>query len=113
MDTNIQRSLADQSRLLLRDEYARDRLERGATEVRTIPASSFDAKRSQPCNPMDVQRARRWASPGRGRRLLVSTEERSRRVVGRRLLCGERALQVQKSLRRVELESSASFAADR
>ena len=58
VDADLQRSVAHQSRLLLRPEHARRGLEGGADEVRRVPARRGDHARDlQPRDPVDVQRA--------------------------------------------------------
>ena len=55
---DLRRSLADQSRLLLRPQHARGRLAGDARKVLAAAGARRDPRRSQPRHPVDDERAR-------------------------------------------------------
>ena len=68
MGADPPRSLADQPRLLLRDQHARRRLERRLAEIRRAPSPPGHPRRPEPRDADDAQRAvGRPQLPGRRR----------------------------------------------
>ena len=101
MGADLPRSLADQPRLLLRDQHARGRLGRHATEVRASSCPTWPRRDDlEPRDPHDAQRAvGRPQLPGR-RRAPLRAQADPRRPARGRLRGRRRPLPVQDDLRR-------------